>query len=318
MRDYVIRRLLLVIPIMLGVSFLTFGVFRVIPGDACVTTLGFGATPETIKDCQREHGLDKPWYEQYWNWSSNVATGDLGTSLTESDLPVNTELGRRLPVTLELMAMTMFISLFLGIPPGVLSAIRPGTPLDWIARFSSVLWLSIPSFYLGILVITFGASWFNWTPPQFGVGYVSIFDDPWTNIQEFFFPSLVLALGISAVIMRLTRSSMLEVMRNDYIRTAWSKGLKERTVVWRHAVKNALIPVITLIGLQIGGLLGGSVIVESLFSLNGVGKYTLEAILRRDFIVVQSLVLLFATAYVSTNLIVDIAYAWLDPRIHYG
>jgi peptide/nickel transport system permease protein len=303
---------------MLGVSFLTFGVFRVIPGDACVTTLGFGATPETIKDCQVAHGLDKPWYEQYWNWASNVATGDLGTSLTESDLPVNTELNRRLPVTLELMAMTMFVSLFLGIPPGVLSAIRPGTPLDWIARFSSVLWLSIPSFYLGILVITFGASWFNWTPPQFGVGYVSIFDDPWTNIQEFFFPSLVLALGISAVIMRLTRSSMLEVMRNDYIRTAWSKGLRERTVVWRHAVKNALIPVITLIGLQIGGLLGGSVIVESLFSLNGVGKYTLEAILRRDFIVVQSLVLLFATAYVSTNLIVDIAYAWLDPRIHYG
>ncbi len=318
MRDYVIRRLLLVIPIMLGVSFLTFGVFRVIPGDACVTTLGFGATPETIKACQAEHGLDEPWYEQYWNWASNVATGDLGTSLTESDLPVNTELNRRLPVTLELMIMTMFISLLLGIPPGVLSAIRPGTPLDWIARFSSVLWLSIPSFYLGILVITFGASWFNWTPPQFGQAYVSFFDDPWTNIQEFFFPSLVLALGIAAVIMRLTRSSMLEVMRNDYIRTAWSKGLKERTVVWRHAVKNALIPVVTLIGLQLGGLLGGSVIVESLFNLNGVGKYTLEAILRRDFIVVQSLVLLFATAYVSTNLLVDIAYAWLDPRIHYA
>jgi peptide/nickel transport system permease protein len=216
------------------------------------------------------------------------------------------------------MIMTMFISLLLGIPPGVLSAIRPGTPLDWIARFSSVLWLSIPSFYLGILVITFGASWFNWTPPQFGQAYVSFFDDPWTNIQEFFFPSLVLALGIAAVIMRLTRSSMLEVMRNDYIRTAWSKGLKERTVVWRHAVKNALIPVVTLIGLQLGGLLGGSVIVESLFNLNGVGKYTLEAILRRDFIVVQSLVLLFATAYVSTNLLVDIAYAWLDPRIHYA
>lgn len=318
MRDYVIRRLLLVIPIMLGVSFLTFGVFRVIPGDACVTTLGFGATPETIKDCQVEHGLDKPWYEQYWNWASNVATGDLGTSLTESDLPVNTELSRRLPITIELMLMTMFLSLILGIPPGVLSAIRPGTPLDWIARFSSVLWLSIPSFYLGILVITFGANWFNWTPPQFGVGHVSFLDDPWTNIQEFFFPSLVLALGISAVIMRLTRSSMLEVMRNDYIRTAWSKGLKERTVVWRHAVKNALIPVVTLIGLQLGALLGGSVIIESLFSLNGVGKYTLEAILRRDFIVVQSLVLLFAVVYVATNLVVDIAYAWLDPRIHYG
>ena len=181
-----------------------------------------------------------------------------------------------------------------------------------------MLWLSIPGFYLGILIITFGAAWFNWTPPQIGQAYVPFIDDPLTNLQEFFFPSRVLALGISAIIMRLTRSSMLEVMRNDYIRTAWSKGLRERTVVWRHAVKNALIPVVTLIGLQIGGLLGGSVIIESLFNLNGVGKYTLEAILRRDIFVVQSVVLLFALVYVSTNLLVDIAYAWLDPRIHYG
>ncbi len=303
---------------MLGVSFLTFAIFRIIPGDACITTLGFGATPETIKACQKEHGLDEPWYQQYGSWVLDVVQGDLGTSLTESDLPVTTELNRRLPITLELMFMTMVIALFLGIPPGVLSAIRPGTPLDWISRFSSVLWLSIPGFYLGILIITFGAAWFNWTPPQFGQAYVPFIDDPWTNLQEFFFPSLVLALGISAIIMRLTRSSMLEVMRNDYIRTAWSKGLRERTVVWLHAVKNALIPVVTLIGLQIGGLLGGSVIIESLFNLNGVGKYTLEAILRRDIFVVQSVVLLFALVYVSTNLLVDIAYAWLDPRIHYG
>ena len=339
MRDYIIRRLLLVIPIMLGVSFLTFSIFRVIPGDPCVLEQGFGATPETVKACRDAHGLNDPWYEQYTRWvwdiSQPVLTDslfgidvgpkiipspkfDLGTTLTEADIEVSTELSRKLPVTVELMIMTMFLSLLLGVPPGVLSAIRPGTPLDWLARFSSVLWLSIPSFYLGILVITFGASWFNWTPPQFGTGYVSIFDDPWTNLQEFFFPSLVLALGIAAVIMRLTRSSMLEVMRNDYIRTAWSKGLKERTVVWRHAVKNALIPVVTLIGLQLGGLLGGSVIIESLFNLNGVGKYTLESIIRRDYITVQSLVLIFAAVYVVTNLVVDIAYAWLDPRIHYG
>lgn len=318
MREYIIRRLLLVIPIMLGVSFLTFAIFRIIPGDPCVLEQGFGATKETVDDCRNAHGLNDPWYEQYWDWVTNVAQGDLGTSLTESDLPVTTELDRRLPVTIELMVMTILLSLILGIPPGVLSAIRPGTPLDWIARFSSVLWLSIPQFYLGILVITFGANWFNWTPPQFGRGYVPFMDDPWVNLQQFFFPSLVLALGISAVIMRLTRSSMLEVMRNDYIRTAWSKGLKERTVVWRHAVKNALIPVVTLIGLQLGGLLGGAVIIESLFNLNGVGKYTLEAIVRRDFIVVQSVVLLFAAAYVFSNLLVDIAYAWLDPRIHYA
>ena len=318
MREYIIRRLLLVIPIMLGVSFLTFAIFRIIPGDPCVLEQGFGATPKTVKDCRDAHGLNDPWFKQYTSWVTNVVQGDLGTSLTESDLPVTTELNRRLPVTVELMVMTIILSLVLGIPPGVLSAIRPGTPLDWIARFSSVLWLSVPQFYLGILVITFGANWFNWTPPQFGRGYVPFMDDPWVNLQQFFFPSLVLALGIAAVIMRLTRSSMLEVMRNDYIRTAWSKGLKERTVVWRHAVKNALIPVVTLIGLQLGGLLGGAVIIESVFNLNGVGKYTLEAIIRRDFIVVQSVVLLFAAAYVTSNLLVDIAYAWLDPRIHYA
>jgi len=339
MREYVIRRVLLVIPIILGVSFLTFAVFRIIPGDPCVLEQGFGATPETVQACRDAHGLNDYWLEQYGRWVGDIAQPvltdnvfginvgakvipspkfDLGTSLTESDLKVSAELNRRLPVTVELMIVTMILALLLGIPPGVLSAIRPGTPLDWLARFSSVLWLSIPSFYLGILVITFGASWFNWTPPQFGTGYVSFFDDPGTNLQEFFLPSLVLALGISAVIMRLTRSSMLEVMRNDYIRTAWSKGLRERTVVWRHAVKNALIPVVTLIGLQLGGLLGGSVIIESVFNLNGVGKYTLESIIRRDFIAVQSLVLLFAVVYVTTNLIVDVAYAWLDPRIHYA
>lgn len=318
MREYVIRRLLLVIPIMLGVSFLTFAIFRIIPGDPCVLEQGFGATPETVRDCREAHGLNDPWFKQYASWVTNVAQGDLGTSLTESDLKVTTELDRRLPVTIELMIMTMILSLVLGIPPGVLSAIRPGTPLDWISRFSSVLWLSIPQFYLGILVITFGANWFNWTPPQFGRGYVPFMDDPWVNLQQFFFPSLVLALGIAAVIMRLTRSSMLEVMRNDYIRTAWSKGLKERTVVWRHAVKNALIPVVTLIGLQLGGLLGGAVIIEALFNLNGVGKYALEAIVRRDFITVQSVVLVFAATFVFTNLLVDIVYAWLDPRIHYA
>jgi peptide/nickel transport system permease protein len=182
----------------------------------------------------------------------------------------------------------------------------------------SVLWLSIPSFWLGILVIAFGVSWFDWTPPQFGRGYVPFLDDPWVNMQQFFFPSLVLALAIAAAIMRLTRSSLLEVLRNDYIRTAWAKGLRERTVVMRHALKNALIPVLTIVGLQVGALIGGTVIIESVFNLNGVGKYVLEAILRRDFFVVQSVVLLFAVAYVMSNLVVDLLYGWLDPRIRYG
>jgi len=317
-RDYIIRRLLLIIPIMLGVSFLTYATFRLIPGDAAILICTFNCTPDTVRDIRHDLGLDRPFYEQYGDWLGNAFTGDLGESFF-TKLPVTTELGRRLPVTAELMVMALLLSLVLGIPPGVLSAIRPSTVWDWIARFSSVLWLSVPSFYLGILIITFGAKWFSWTPPQFGArGTVGFFEDPWLNVQTFFFPSLVLALGIAAVIMRLTRSSMLEVMGNDYIRTAWAKGLKERAVVWRHALKNAMIPVTTIIGLQIGALIGGSVIIESVFALNGIGIYLLEAILRRDLLVVQSLVLIFAMTYVIANLVVDIGYAWLDPRIHYG
>jgi peptide/nickel transport system permease protein len=272
-----------------------------------------------LEDLRHEMGLDRPWYQQYGDWLWDIVRhGDLGQSLTESRLPVTTELDRRLPVTLELVTMTLFMALLLGIPPGVISAIRPGTPLDWLSRLGSVLWLSIPGFWLGILVIAFGVNWFGWTPPQFGSGYVPFRDDPWVNMQQFFFPSLVLALAIAAAIMRLTRSSLLEVLRNDYIRTAWSKGLRERTVVMRHALKNALIPVLTIVGLQVGNLIGGAVIIESVFNLNGVGKYVLEAILRRDFFVVQSLVLLFAAAYVMANLVVDLLYGWLDPRIRYG
>jgi len=333
MRNYILRRLIVLIPIMVGVSFLTFAMFRMIPGDAAVLRCGLGCTPEILDDLRHEMGLDRPWYVQYGDWVWDITNPvvhhigpvpipgprfDLGHSLTESRLPVTTELDRRLPITMELMVMTVFMALLLGIPPGVISAIRPGTPLDWLARVGSVLWLSIPSFWLGILVIAFGVSWFDWTPPQFGRGYVPFLDDPWVNMQQFFFPSLVLALAIAAAIMRLTRSSLLEVLRNDYIRTAWSKGLRERTVVMRHALKNALIPVLTIVGLQVGALIGGSVIIEVVFNLNGVGKYVLEAILRRDFFVVQSLVLLFAAAYVVANLVVDVLYGWLDPRIRYG
>jgi peptide/nickel transport system permease protein len=334
MRDYIVRRLLIVIPVMIGVSFLTFSAFNVIPGDACVLRLGFGSTPETLEDCREQHGLNRPLFpislntdlpivhvhdSQYGDWLTDIIVHqDLGQSLAEGGAQVSTELERRLPITVQLMVMTIVFALLLGIPPGMLSAMRPNTPVDWVARVLSVLWLSIPSFYLAILMITFGLLWFDWTPPQFGRGYVPFIDDPWVNLQQFFFPALVLSVGIAAVIMRLTRSAMLEVLRNDYIRTAWSKGLRERTVVWRHALKNAMIPVVTLVGIQIGALIGGAVIIESVYNLNGVGKYTLEAIIRRDLFVVQSLTLIFALVYVVSNLMVDIAYAWLDPRIHYN
>ena len=316
MRDFILRRLLLLVPLMLGVSFLTFAMFRLIPGDASHLICGITASPECIEQVRHELRLDRPWYEQYGDWLDGVVQGDFGHSFFTT-LPVSTELDRRLPVTAQLLTMTVLFSLLLGIPPGVLSAIRPGTTLDHLARVASVLWLSVPSYWVGILAIAFILDWFGWVPPQFARGYVPFFKDPWVNLQQFLLPSLVMALGFAAGIMRLIRSSLLEVMRNDYIRTAWSKGLREQTVVMRHALRNALIPVVTVIGLQVGGLIGGAVIIESVFNLNGVGKYALQSILLRDLMVVQSLVLIFAMAYVLANLVVDVAYAWLDPRIRY-
>lgn len=317
MRDFILRRLALTVPIMLAVSLLTFLMFRVIPGDAPVFACLLGCTPEVLEDVRHEYGLDRPWYVQYGDWLWGIVQGDFGSSF-HTTVPVTTELARRAPVTLELMALTVVFSLLLGIPPGIVAAVRPNGIVDWLSRVASVIWLSVPTFWLGVLVITFGFIWFSYTPPQFYHGYVSPLDDPWLNIQQFFFPSLVFALAISAAIMRLTRSALLEVLRQDYIRTAWSKGLRERAVVMRHALKNALIPVVTVIGLQIGGLIGGTVVVEAVFGLNGIGRYTLEAVILRDLIVVQTLVLLFAFTYVTINLIVDVAYAWLDPRIRYA
>jgi peptide/nickel transport system permease protein len=333
MRDYIVRRLLLLIPIMLGVTLLTFLSYRIIPGDAAILKCQIECTPETIAALRHQYGLDKPPLpisdssnfpfiefhrdSQFGNWLGDVARGDLGRSFSYQT-NVTDELARRIPITIELLIFTIILALGIGVPVGVLSAIRPATPADWLSRLGSVFFLSVPSFYLGILLIAFGSIWFDWTPPQFGRGYVPIYNDPWINFQQFFFPALVLALAEAAVLMRLTRSAMLEVLRNDYIRTAWSKGLRERAVVWRHALKNAIIPIVTVIGLQIGGLLGGAVIVESLYNLNGMGKYVLEAIIRRDILVVQSVTLLFAVSYVLANLFVDLTYAWLDPRIRFS
>jgi peptide/nickel transport system permease protein len=333
MRDYILRRLLLLPFIMFGVAFMTFLAYRIIPGDAAVLHCQLECTPETLAALRHEFGLDKPPLpvsvdtdppfvevhgdSQFGGWLGDVLRGDLGTSFSYRT-SVTDELRHRVPITLELLALTVILALGIGLPIGVLSAIRPATPVDWFSRLISVLFLSVPSFYLGLLLIAFGAIWFGWTPPQFGTGYVPFYQDPWINLQQFFFPALVLAVGEAAVLMRLTRSSMLEVLRNDYIRTAWSKGLRERAVVWRHALKNAIIPIVTVIGLQIGGLLGGAVIIESLYNLNGMGKYILEAIIRRDIFVVESVTLLFAVSYVLANLLVDITYAWLDPRIRYA
>jgi peptide/nickel transport system permease protein len=341
MRNYIIRRLLLLIPIMILVSFMTHATFRIIPGSAAHLKCGFQCNEQLVADIEAQYGLDENFFQQYGEWLgvypdddagdskipilgvrgkfSGVLQGNFGESFLNSGETVIDRLAQTLPVTAELMILSLIFSVVLGIPPGVLSAIRPGTPADLIVRVTSVAWLSVPNFYLAILVIAFGSAWFGWLPPNFATGNaVKIWEDPIENLETFFFPSLVLSLGIAAVIMRLMRSSMLEVMRNDYVRTAWSKGLMERTVVWRHALKNAMIPVLTIIGLQVGALIGGAVLIESVFALNGMGAYLLASVIGRDLLVVQSLVLIFAFVFVIINLIVDVAYAWLDPRIRYG
>jgi peptide/nickel transport system permease protein len=302
---------------MLGVSFLTFATFRIIPADVVDMICGWQCSPDDRAAIREEWGLDRPLMVQYGDWVDGLVVGDFGESF-RGRLAVTTELERRMPITLQLMIMSVLFTGALGVPLGVLSAIRPGTIFDAVARFSTILWLSVPSFYVGTLIIIFGNNWFGWSPPQFATGSTPFFDDPLTNLEQFTIPSLVLALGSAGLVMRLTRSSMLEVMRNDYIRTAWSKGLKERSVVWRHALKNAMIPVVTVLGLEAGGLITGAVIVETIFALNGVGAYIIEAVIAREVLVVQTMAFLFAFVYVLTNLAVDLTYAWLDPRIRYA
>jgi peptide/nickel transport system permease protein len=315
---FAVRRLLLAIPIMFGVSLLTFFAFRLIPGDIVDIKCPIGCDEEAREALREQLGLNDPWYEQYGNWMGGILQGDFGRSMGEGRLPVSTELERRLPVTIELIVITVLFTLAIGIPLGILSAIRKGSPIDSAARVGSVIGLSVPGFYLGVIFIAFTATWLSWSPPQFATGYVSPTEDLWVNLQQFVPPALILALGSAAVTMRLLRSSMLEVLRDDYIRTAYSKGLRERTVVLRHTLKNAFIPVVTIIGLELGGLIGATVIIESVFALNGVGFYLLYSILTRDIYVVQSLVFLIAFMYIVINLVVDLTYAWLDPRIRYA
>jgi peptide/nickel transport system permease protein len=317
MREYILRRLLLLPLIMLGVSFFTFLTFNIVPGDVVDIMCGIQCSEADREALREQYGLNDPLLEQYWNWMKGIPSGDFGHSF-RGNLAVTTELERRLPITIELMVFAMVFTAVFGIPLGVLSAIRPGTVWDGFARFFSILWLSVPAFYSATLIILFGRLWFGWSPPQFGTGYVSPLDDPVTNLEQFLLPSLILALGSAGIIVRITRSSMLEVLRNDYIRTAWSKGLRERAVVWRHALKNAMIPVVTVLGLEAGGLIGGAVFIETIFALNGIGVYVVQSVISRELLVVQSLALIFAAVYVLINLTVDILYAWLDPRIRYA
>lgn len=324
MQRYILRRVLLMAPTIVGVTFALFMLIRFIPGDVIQQIAGESAviTPEVRADIERRLGLDQPWYTQYWAWLFDALRGDFGESL-RSGVPIGEELRHRLPVTFELTTLALMVSLLIALPVGILSAVRQDTWMDYVARSVAIGALAVPVFWLATLVIVLPSVWWKVAPP---LKYVDLWDDPWQNLQIMLFPygkfipvgpAVLLGVGLSGTVMRLTRAQMLEVLRQDYIRTAWAKGLRERTVITRHAMKNALIPVVTVVGLQLPFLIGGAVIIESIFSIPGTGRYLLSAIQGLDYTVVQGVVLIIAIAVVVSNLLVDLTYAYLDPRIRY-
>lgn len=317
MYRYIVRRLLLMVPVLIGVSLIIFGILRGIPGDAIDVQLANSGnlSPAEREQARASLGLDKPLWRQYGIWVGGVLRGDLGRSF-QSRTKITTELANRIPVTAELALLTVLLAAALGIPIGVLSAVRGNSAMDYVARSVSVAALSMPTFWIGIMLLFVLSRYFGYFPP-YGQRF-SIFSQTGKNLQSMLLPTITLGLPLAAVAMRLTRSQMLEVLRQDYMRTARAKGLRERSVVSRHALKNAMIPVITLLGTQLGFLLGGTVVTEQLFSLPGVGRMTRDAIFQRDYPAIQANVLLLAVVFLTINLLVDLLYARLDPRIRYS
>jgi peptide/nickel transport system permease protein len=313
MGQYILRRLLMMIPVLVGVSVLVFCLARILPGDVFIAqnaTSG-GIDPATRAKLRHQAGLDRPLAEQYFDWAGHAVVLDFGDSLFNRR-PVNEELKRAVPITLELTILAAAIGLIIAIPFGTISAVMRGTAVDYLVRFLCVLGLSVPSFVLGTLTVAYLAIWWQWAPPS---GTRSLFEEPWPNIQQFIFPATILGLSFAASVMRMTRSTVLGVLREDYVRTARSKGIRQRAILMRHVLKNALLPVMTLAGTQIGVLLGGSVIMENLFTLNGMGKLAFDAITNRDYFILQSVALVAAVVFTVVNLLVDLSYGWLDPRI---
>jgi peptide/nickel transport system permease protein len=316
MYKYVIRRLLLAVPVLLLSSLIVFALMRVMPGDSLTALMAESGNigERELAKLRADLGLSRPYWQQYGIWLWQMVSLNPGHSIFTNE-PIPISLKKAIPVTLELATLALILGLVIAIPVGVLSATRQDTSSDYVGRVVAVSGLSLPDFWLGTLVITFAAIWFRWIPP---IGYVSLWTDPWKNLQQFLLPAAVLGFRLSASTMRMTRSTVLEVLREDYVRTAWAKGLGGRVVVYKHALKNALIPVVTIIGGQLGTLLAGTVIVETIFALPGMGRLTVEAILYRDYPVVQTNVMLVAGTLVALNLLVDMTYAWLDPRIRYS
>lgn len=315
MSQYVVRRLLLMVPTVLVVSFIIFALVNLMPGDVVLQRLADSPSfrDEDAAELRHKLGIDQPIYEQYVRWLGGLVRLDLGESLW-TDRPVATEIRARLPVTIELAVLTFAICSAFAIAVGVISAVKQDTIVDHSVRVLSIFALAVPNFFIATLVILFGSKYFDYIPPS---KYIAFVDDPIENLKQFLLPAATLAIGISGALMRMTRSAMLEVLRQDYIRTARAKGLGGGSVVVRHALKNALIPVITLMGALLATLIGGAVIIESIFNLRGLGRLMLDSINTRDLTMVQGIALFLGTVFVLVNLLVDLSYAWLDPRVKY-
>ncbi len=317
MRAYIIRRVLLIIPTLFILSIIVFLSVRFIPGDVIDTMLASDQNTMVGIDREallRQLGLDVPVYVQYGRWLRGIfLNGTLGTSLLGA-WTVEEKIIGRLPVTIELGLLAILIALVIALPVGIYSAIRQDTAADYLGRSVAILGLATPNFWLGVMVMIYPVIWWGWAPPM---RLVPFSEDPLGNLEVFLIPSLILGTAMAAATMRMTRTMMLEVLRQDYIRTAWSKGLRERIVVIRHAIKNALIPVVSLIGLQLPILVGGAVIMENIFNLPGLGRLMLTALTDRDYPVISGINMFFATVVVGINLLIDLVYAYLDPRVRY-
>ncbi len=314
MTAYITRRLLSFIPSLLAISILVFFMIHLVPGDPAQTMLGVDATPEAVRNLREMLGLDRPLGEQFVQFFGRLLLGDLGRSYY-LERPVSQAIVERMPVTVSLAGLGLLVALGMGVPAGIAAAVRQNSWLDGLVMAGALLGLSVPSFWLGLNLISVFSVALGWFPTG---GYTPIAEAPLDWLRSLVLPAVALGLAQAALIARMTRSSMLEVLRMDYIRTARAKGLLERVVIYRHAFRNSLIPVVTVVGIVVGLLLGGSVIIETVFTLPGMGRLIVSAVQHRDYPVVQGVILFIASSYLLTNLAVDLAYAWIDPKIRYS
>ena len=317
MRQYAAKRIGLFIPTVLLVTVIVFVVMRLIPGDPALAILSAddaAYTEQELQELRVQLGTDRPIVIQYLDWMSGLLRGDFGTSFWWNG-PVMDRLGERIPVTIELAILGIALAVVCAVPLGVISAIKPDSPIDYVSRIFTLVGISIPTFFSGILLTLVLIRAFGWLPP---LGYEDIWEDPWANLKQMMLPALALGFYDMAFIARVTRSSMMEILREDYMRTARSKGLRERIVLSRHGLKNAVLPILTISGWQFGRLFGGTVIIERIFLIPGIGQLLIDAVFQRDFPTIQAIIVIVAVSIVVINLLVDLLYGWLDPRIRYA